>query len=130
MTLYARPLAAALKAALRDTPLACLLGPRQSGKTTLARTLEPRYAYVTFDDAATLAFAQADPTGFVAALPPRAISSTRSSVCPSSCERSSSRWTATVGPPASSSRGRPTCCCCPGSAIRWPGAWRSCSCSR
>lgn len=73
MKLYARPLAAALKAALRDTPVVCLLGPRQSGKTTLARTLEPRYAYVTFDDAATLAFAQADPTGFVAALPKRAI---------------------------------------------------------
>lgn len=73
MKLYARPLAASLKAALRDTPVACLLGPRQSGKTTLARMLEPRYAYVTFDDAATLAFARADPTGFVAALPPRAI---------------------------------------------------------
>ena len=53
--------------------MVCLLGPRQSGKTTLARTLEPRYAYITFDDEATLAFARADPTGFVAALPPRAI---------------------------------------------------------
>jgi len=73
MKLYARPLAASLKAALRDTPVACLLGPRQSGKTTLARMLEPRYAYVTFDDSSTLAFAQADPTGFVAALPARAI---------------------------------------------------------
>lgn len=70
---FARPLAASLKAALRDTPVACLLGPRQSGKTTLARTLEPRYAYVSFDDAATLAFARADPTGFVAALPSRVI---------------------------------------------------------
>jgi predicted AAA+ superfamily ATPase len=73
VTLYARPLATALTSALRDMPVVCLLGPRQSGKTTLARMLEPRYAYVTFDDAATLAFAQADPTGFVAALPPRAI---------------------------------------------------------
>ena len=62
-----------MNAALRDTPVVCLLGPRQSGKTTLARTLEPRYTYVTFDDDATLAFARADPTGFVAALPPRAI---------------------------------------------------------
>lgn len=70
---FARPLAAVLKAALRDTPVVCLLGPRQSGKTTLARTLEPRHSYVTFDDAATLAFAQSDPTGFVAALPARAI---------------------------------------------------------
>jgi predicted AAA+ superfamily ATPase len=70
---FARPLTTSLKAALRDTPVVCLLGPRQSGKTTLARTLEPRHAYVTFDDAATLAFARADPTGFVAALPPRVI---------------------------------------------------------
>lgn len=71
--LFARPLAASMKAALRDTPVVCLLGPRQSGKTTLARTLEPRHSYVTFDDAATLAFARSDPTGFVAALPKRAI---------------------------------------------------------
>ncbi len=70
---YPRPLAGSLKAALRDTPVACLLGPRQSGKTTLARTLGPRYDYVTFDDEATLAFARSDPTGFVAALPEHAI---------------------------------------------------------
>ena len=70
---FARPLAASIKAALRDTPVVCLLGPRQSGKTTLARMFEPRYAYVTFDDEATLAFARSDPTGFVAALPQRAI---------------------------------------------------------
>ena len=73
ITPYARPLLASLKIALRDTPVVCVLGPRQSGKTTLARTLEPRYAYLSFDDAATLSFAKADPTGFVAALPKRAI---------------------------------------------------------
>ncbi len=72
-TLLARPLLASVRAALRDTPVVCLLGPRQSGKTTLARTLEPRYAYVTFDDEATLAFARTDPTGFIASLPQRAI---------------------------------------------------------
>ncbi|MBV6424233.1 MAG: hypothetical protein NAOJABEB_02043 [Steroidobacteraceae bacterium] len=70
---YDRPLAASLKGALRDTPVVCLLGPRQSGKTTLVRTLGPRYAYVSFDDEATLAFAQADPAGFAAALPERVI---------------------------------------------------------
>lgn len=70
---YPRLLAASLQEALRDTPVVCLLGPRQSGKTTLVRTLEPRYAYLSFDDAATLAFAQADPTGFVVALPERVI---------------------------------------------------------
>jgi predicted AAA+ superfamily ATPase len=58
---------------LQDTPVVCLLGPRQCGKTTLARTLEPDYGYLSLDDAATLAFAQVDPAGFVAALPPRAI---------------------------------------------------------
>jgi predicted AAA+ superfamily ATPase len=66
---FDRPLAASLRAALKDTPVVCLLGPRQSGKSTLARTLEPRYTYVSFDDAATLAFGQSDPAGFVAALP-------------------------------------------------------------
>ena len=73
MMLYARPLAASLKAALHDTPVVCVLGPRQSGKTTLARGLGSRYTYVSFDDAAALAFARADPAGFVAALPPHAI---------------------------------------------------------
>ncbi len=68
-----RPLATSLKAALRDTPVVCLLGPRQSGTTTLARTLEPQHAYVTFDDDAALSFARSDPTGFVAALPTRVI---------------------------------------------------------
>lgn len=66
---YTRPLAAAVRAALADTPVVCILGPRQVGKTTLAREFEPRYGYVSLDDAASLAFALEDPTGFVAALP-------------------------------------------------------------
>ena len=72
-TILARPVLSSLKAALRDTPVVCLLGPRQSGKTTLARTLEPGHAYVTFDDEAALSFARSDPAGFVAALPKRVI---------------------------------------------------------
>jgi len=71
--LFARPLAETLRVALLDTPVVCLLGPRQSGKTTLARTLEPAHAYLTFDDDATLAFARADPAGFVASLQSRVI---------------------------------------------------------
>ena len=50
-----RALEASLRAALADTPVACLLGPRQCGKTTLARALAPRYGYVSFDDADALA---------------------------------------------------------------------------
>lgn len=70
---YPRHLTASLRTALQDTPVVCVLGPRQCGKTTLVRTLEPGHGYISLDDAATLAFAQKDPTGFVAALPERAI---------------------------------------------------------
>ncbi|MFT3792164.1 MAG: AAA family ATPase [Rudaea sp.] len=73
MKLYKRLIEASLRAALKDTPAVCVLGPRQAGKSTLVRMLEPDYAYVTFDDAAALAFARSDPTGFVAALPERVI---------------------------------------------------------
>lgn len=58
-----------VKTALADTPVVCVLGPRQAGKTTLVRQFEPEYAYISLDDPAILAFAESDPTGFVAALP-------------------------------------------------------------
>jgi predicted AAA+ superfamily ATPase len=64
-----RALEATLRAALADTPVVCLLGPRQCGKTTLARALAPRFGYVTFDDVDVLALARSDPNGFLAALP-------------------------------------------------------------
>lgn len=66
---FDRPLREALRTALADTPVVCLLGPRQAGKTTLARSFEPHFGYVSLDDAASLAFAQSDPAGFAAALP-------------------------------------------------------------
>lgn len=62
-----------MRGALADTPVVCLLGPRQCGKTTLVRSLVPRYGYVTFDDADALGLARSDPNGFLAALPERAI---------------------------------------------------------
>jgi predicted AAA+ superfamily ATPase len=64
-----RALEASVRAALTDTPVVCLLGPRQSGKTTLVRALAPRYGYVTFDDADAFELARSDPNGFLAALP-------------------------------------------------------------
>ncbi len=60
--------------ALQDTPVVLIHGPRQCGKTTLARIVgEARdYAYFNFDEDVTLA-ATADPVGFVADLPERSI---------------------------------------------------------
>jgi predicted AAA+ superfamily ATPase len=64
-------MAGPLQAALADTPVVCLLGPRQCGKTTLAQTLAPDRAYFTFDDADALSLARSDPNGFLSALPGR-----------------------------------------------------------
>jgi hypothetical protein len=68
-------LAARLREALADTPAVLIHGPRQSGKTTLARTVgEPRgYRYVSFDDEAVRDAARRDPVGFVEGLPRRTI---------------------------------------------------------
>lgn len=71
--LLTRSLVSAIREDLADTPVVCLLGPRQSGKTTLAQSLVPEYGYLTFDDPETLSVAQSDPSGFVATLPERVI---------------------------------------------------------
>ena len=55
--------------ALADTPVVCLLGPRQSGKTTLVQQLAPDRAYVSLDDHNYYQTARTDPSGFVASLP-------------------------------------------------------------
>lgn len=57
--------------ALADTPVVCLLGSRQCGKSTLARTLKPARHYLTLDDANLLRSASKDPEGFVNRLPER-----------------------------------------------------------
>lgn len=47
-------------------PVVAVTGPRQSGKTTLARSTFPRHAYVTLEDPDTRALALADPRRFLA----------------------------------------------------------------
>jgi len=51
---------------LRSYPVLTITGPRQSGKTTLARLLRPAARYVSMEDPDTRAFATEDPRGFLA----------------------------------------------------------------
>jgi predicted AAA+ superfamily ATPase len=58
-----------LRAALRDTPVTMLIGPRQSGKSTLAEALVGELddaRYLTLDRGLTMSAARDDPAGFVA----------------------------------------------------------------
>jgi hypothetical protein len=73
--LFPRYAEARLLEALGDSPVVLIHGPRQCGKTTLARLVGERlgYEYVSFDDDVARGSAQADPAGFVADLPERAI---------------------------------------------------------
>jgi predicted AAA+ superfamily ATPase len=73
--LYPRYTEPRLTEALADSPVVLIHGPRQCGKTTLARVVGERmgYAYVNFDDDVARGAAEADPAGFVADLPEHTI---------------------------------------------------------
>ena len=67
--LFPRFSAERVATALKDTPVVLVHGPRQCGKTTLARELVAgQRDYLTLDDATVLAAARHDPAGFVRAL--------------------------------------------------------------
>ena len=61
---------ARVNAAMQDTRVVLIVGPRQAGKTTLARQYaNSNRPYLTLDDPATLAAAKSDPAGFIRGLP-------------------------------------------------------------
>ena len=65
MDLHPRDLLPTLDRLARQFPVIAMTGPRQSGKTTLARQAFSDKTYVSLEDPAELAFAQSDPRGFL-----------------------------------------------------------------
>lgn len=61
-----RRLAPTLERLARGFPVLTITGPRQSGKTTLARNLFADRPYVSLEDPVERAFAAEDPRGFLA----------------------------------------------------------------
>lgn len=57
----------------RSFPVVTIRGPRQSGKTTLAKMAFPEHLYVNLEDTATRRLALADPRGFLEKFPAPAI---------------------------------------------------------
>ena len=73
--LYSRYAEGPLLEALSDSPAVLIHGPRQSGKTTLARLVGDNlgYSYVSFDDDVARLAAESDPIGFVRRLGKHAV---------------------------------------------------------
>ena len=69
--LLPRPLSEAVRTTLADTPVVCLLGPRQSGKTTLVKQLAADREFISLDEQPPYQTARKDPAGFINGLPDR-----------------------------------------------------------
>ena len=63
--MIARQLATKINEMLGKYPIVSLMGPRQAGKTTLAKMVRPEYQYVTLENLSTRQFARQDPKGFL-----------------------------------------------------------------
>lgn len=70
---YPRFIQGRLSEALEDSPVVLIQGPRQSGKTTLARIACATHKYFSLDDDVIRGGAIADPMGFIANLPGRVV---------------------------------------------------------
>ncbi|MCY4611392.1 MAG: ATP-binding protein [Gammaproteobacteria bacterium] len=68
-SLFPRLIEPTIRTALADTPVVCVTGPRQSGKTTLVRNMEANRAFYSLEQDTHYRFASSDPDGFIASLP-------------------------------------------------------------
>lgn len=60
-----RDISVKIKDALGKYPIVAIIGPRQSGKTTLCQLLKPKFTYVNLEDISLRSFAKEDPKGFL-----------------------------------------------------------------
>ncbi|HAD13292.1 MAG TPA: AAA family ATPase, partial [Saprospirales bacterium] len=60
-----RTLSEHIKSAAQTMPVVSITGPRQSGKTTLAKSVFPNYAYANLENLPTRQFASENPIGFL-----------------------------------------------------------------
>lgn len=63
--MYSRTIAPRLTKSLKDYPILTLLGPRQSGKTTLIRHVFPEFEYKSLEDPDMRLIAKEDPRSFL-----------------------------------------------------------------
>jgi len=63
-----RAISEELRVGAREYPVVTVLGPRQSGKTTLVRAVFPEMEYASLEEPDVRMAAEADPRGFLAAL--------------------------------------------------------------
>lgn len=68
-----RDIVSELATLLTEYPVVTILGPRQAGKTTLAKTALKNYAYVNLEDPENREIAQHDPKAFLAQFPNKVI---------------------------------------------------------
>lgn len=66
VSFISRELSEVARARLKSYPVLVLSGPRQSGKTTLAKQLAPQLPYFSLEDPDIRSFATEDPRGFLA----------------------------------------------------------------
>jgi predicted AAA+ superfamily ATPase len=62
-----------IKTLVKEFPIVALLGPRQSGKTTLSKYLFPKYKYVSLEDYDNRELAKNDPRAFFKKYPKKII---------------------------------------------------------
>jgi predicted AAA+ superfamily ATPase len=73
LAMLPRKLADRISSLFEVFPLVAILGPRQSGKTTLAKAVFPQLPYVSLENLDIRASATADPRGFLSLYPSGAI---------------------------------------------------------